>query len=405
MRPLLREALEEHQRALLGPWGTRADESRGRRFREANDPDLFRTPFQRDRDRVLYSTAFKRLAYKTQVYVVHEGDFYRTRLTHTLEVMQLARSLARVLGANEDLVEAIAYAHDLGHSPFGHAGEVELNQLMHDCGGFDHNLQSLRVVDQLERRYREFPGLNLTFETREGLARHYTAYDHPRLPAEFTGTPQPSLEAQIVNLADQIAFCTHDLDDALQAGLLSLRQLSDNPLIKEALRATGLRRTGGVMSAEERALLHRSAVRNLISRLNRDAIAETARRLEASGVASAAAVRNQPEPLVALPAEVEAAFRQLVARLAAEVYDHWAVLTMAEKGRRIIRDLFLRYVEEPRLLPPPVRAAHQAAASEPERRQIICDHIAGMTDRRAANLHAALFDPAERAFAVAATPF
>ncbi|MCL6613861.1 MAG: dNTP triphosphohydrolase, partial [Firmicutes bacterium] len=210
---------EEIERQTLAPYASLSSASLGRRHPE--EPDEYRTAFQRDRDRILYSTAFRRLQYKTQVYVIHEGDAYRTRLTHTLEVMQHARTLARVLRANEDLTEAIALAHDLGHAPFGHGGEEELDRLLAGEGGFEHNRQSLRIVDRLERRYAAFPGLNLCYETREGLARHTTRYDRPPSEPEFAATPFPGLECQIVNLADQLAFCAHDLDDALRSGLLN----------------------------------------------------------------------------------------------------------------------------------------------------------------------------------------
>ena len=221
----VRRISEDIERQVLAPYASLSAASRGRRHSE--EPDEYRTAFQRDRDRILYSTAFRRLQYKTQVYVIHEGDAYRTRLTHTLEVMQHARTLARVLRANEDLTEAIALGHDLGHAPFGHGGEEELNRLLAAQGGFEHNRQSLRLVDLLERRYQAFPGLNLSFEVREGLARHATVYDQPALAEEFAATPYPALECQIVNVADQLAFCAHDLDDALRSGLLTLENLQE----------------------------------------------------------------------------------------------------------------------------------------------------------------------------------
>jgi dGTPase len=221
-----REILEEKERKSLAAYAVKSSESIGRTL-HGNEPDEQRTCFQRDRDRVLYSTAFKRLQYKTQVFVIHEGDFYRTRMTHTLEVAQHARTLARTLQVNEDLCEAIALAHDLGHTPFGHSGEEELNELMKNDGGFDHNIQSLRIVDTLEKRYAAYDGLNLTFEVREGIARHNTPYDNPPLLPEFQKYASPSLESQIVNQADLIAYSCHDLEDAFEAGYATLEQVDD----------------------------------------------------------------------------------------------------------------------------------------------------------------------------------
>jgi dGTP triphosphohydrolase len=219
-----RERLEKIEEENLAPYATKSSQSKGRTL-HGDEPDDYRICFQRDRDRILYTKAFKDLQYKTQVFLISEGDFYRTRLTHTLEVAQHARTLARALGLNEDLCEAISYAHDLGHAPFGHAGEETLNEIMRNDGGFEHNLQSLRVVDLLEKRYQGYDGLNLCYETREGIIRHETAYDNPRVPDEFGQSLMPSLEAQIVNIADPLAYCAHDIEDALNAGYLSVREI------------------------------------------------------------------------------------------------------------------------------------------------------------------------------------
>jgi len=232
----IRERLEEIEERNLAPYAIESSQSIGRTL-HGNEQDDYRVCFQRDRDRVLYSKAFKDLQYKTQVFLISEGDFYRTRLTHTLEVAQHARTLARALRLNEDLCEAISYAHDLGHTPFGHAGEETLNEIMKDDGGFEHNLQSLRVVDILEKRYQDYDGLNLCYETREGIARHETIHDSPEILDEFKQFPMPSLEAQVVNIADPLAYCAHDIEDALNAGYLSMQEIkhSGNHLIDRVL--------------------------------------------------------------------------------------------------------------------------------------------------------------------------
>ncbi|MGQ9778344.1 MAG: deoxyguanosinetriphosphate triphosphohydrolase [Bacillota bacterium] len=377
-----RRISEEIERQTLAPYASFSSASLGRRYPE--EPDEYRTAFQRDRDRILYSTAFRRLQYKTQVYVIHEGDAYRTRLTHTLEVMQHARTLARVLRANEDLTEAIALAHDLGHAPFGHGGEEELDRLLADQGGFEHNRQGLRIVDRLERRYATFPGLNLCYETREGLARHTTRYDRPSSDPEFA-TPFPGLECQIVNLADQLAFCAHDLDDALRSGLLSLEEVAKAapPLIGRILAAVDER--------EPRELRRRLLIRGLIDRLTRAAIEESRRRLEKSGVDSPKAVREYGEPLIALPSEVEREFRALQDFLHHAVYEHPAVRTMVSKGQAVLRALFLKFSEAPELLPRTTQARLAAGEDPPAR--VIGDYLAGMTDRHAVLVYRKIFDP------------
>ncbi|MGE5549704.1 MAG: deoxyguanosinetriphosphate triphosphohydrolase [Bacteroidota bacterium] len=379
----MRRISEDLERQTLAPYASLAADSRGRRYPDA--PDEYRTDFQRDRDRIIYSTAFRRLQYKTQVYVVHEGDAYRTRLTHTLEVMQHARTLARVLRVNEDLTEAIALAHDLGHAPFGHGGEEELNLLLATEGGFEHNRQSLRLVDLLERRYPAFPGLNLTYETREGLARHSTVYDQPDLPDEFAHTPYPGLECQIVNVADQLAFCAHDLDDALRSGLLSLQALCEAGL---ALPAAVL---AAIEIKEPVELRRRLLVRGLIDRLTRAVLRETKRRLEESGVDSPAAVRRHRETMVGLPREEAAELAALNAFLYREVYKHPSVMVMAAKGQAVLRELFHRFLDEPRLLPRSTQARLAEGTDSPAR--VIGDYLAGMTDRHAVLVYQKMIDP------------
>lgn len=400
--PHRREFVELLEERSVQSWGIKSKDARPRRYPEAHDPDPFRTAFQRDRDRIIYSTAFKRMAYKTQVFVVHEGDFYRTRLTHTIEVMQISRTLARAIGANEDLVEAIAYGHDLGHSPFGHAGEEELNRLMAGHGGFDHNLQSLRIVDVLEKKYSAFEGLNLTFETREGLARHHTRYDNPAIPDEFKGWPQPSVEAQIVNVADQLAFSTHDIEDALWAGLITEDRLLDAnlPIVREAFEqaARGARDAGGG-SGFSRGSLERirgEFVRNLIYLLNHDVIRQTMDNIRATGVQSPDDVRALARPVVEFSPEVWGQVQTLQSLLFDEVYNHWTVLMMVEKGKKIVRELFEAFVETPALMSPDSRARYERAETESDRMRVICDYISGMTDRYAMDMYNAMFEPYER---------
>lgn len=379
----IRQQIEENERRILAPYATLAAGSRGRRHPE--EQDEYRTVFQRDRDRILYSTAFRRLQYKTQVYVFHEGDAYRTRLTHTLEVMQHARTLARVLRANEDLTEAIALAHDLGHAPFGHGGEEELDALLREEGGFEHNRQSLRIVDLLERRYASFPGLNLTYETREGLARHSTVYDRPGVADEFSAYPHPSLECQIVNLADQLAFCAHDLDDALRSGLIDLEDLARCGL------GSLLDIEAGARAGQTPELRRRLLVRGLIDRLTRAAIRESSRRLAASGVGSPDELRRCGEPQVGLAREEAEGLQALQVFLHREVYRHPSVMVMVAKGRAVLRELFARFDAAPELLPRSTQA--RLAEGADSRARVICDYLAGMTDRHAVLVYQKMIDP------------
>ena len=354
-------------------------------------PDPYRNCFQRDRDRILYSTAFKRLQYKTQVYVVHEADFYRTRLTHTLEVAQHARTVARALGANEDLTEAIALAHDLGHAPFGHAGEETLNELMKDYGGFEHNLQSLRIVDLLEKRYPNFDGLNLTFETREGIARHNTSYDSPQDLCEFMETPQPGIEAQIVNLSDQIAFVTHDLEDALVANLLSEESLWECQLtLWEEIR-TRLKRDG--VWTGDAQLRRRQLVRHLIELFNVDLIQESKKGLSSQ---TADEIRLARDPVIRLSAAYQQALETLRDFLYRKVYHHPLVLVMVFKGSRLLREMFQLFLAEPRLLPLPTQQRWDLAGDELEQRRVLCDYLSGMTDKYAMETSRKLLDPYEK---------
>jgi len=375
-----REALEAREDRLLAPYAERSAKSRGREYPE--EESRFRTAFQKDRDRVLHTTAFRRLEYKTQVFVALQGDYYRTRLTHTLEVAQVAQSIARPLGLNEDLTETIALSHDLGHPPFGHAGERILDELMRDFGGFDHNQQSYRIVTHLEQRYPGFRGLNLTWEAREGIMKHETAYD---VPSEGLNPGlRPSLEAQIVNLADEIAYSVHDLDDALRSGLLLPAQLSEVPLLLELARELGidLPRLG----EPERRIL----IRELLGLFITAATQATHEALERGSIASVEDVRRAPQPLAQLPASLLGEFRSLRAFLYASFYQHYEVLRQVAKAQQVLEQLFSTYTRHPELLPPQVRQAAELEGRE----RAVCDYLAGMTDRFAVEEYARLFNPA-----------
>jgi dGTPase len=385
-------ALEAH----LAPYAAHSSQSRGRRFFES--PPAARTEFQRDRDRIVHSTAFRRLEYKTQVFVNHEGDLFRTRLTHSLEVAQIARSVARNLRLNEDLVEAISLAHDLGHTPFGHAGQDALNECMRDHGGFEHNLQSLAVVDQLEEHYGAFNGLNLCFETREGILKHCSRENARKLGdlgERFLTGKQPSLEAQIANVADEIAYNNHDVDDGLRSGLITLDQLSEVSLWHshfEAARAE-------YPDIEGRRLIHET-IRRIINTLIVDLIEATSRNLARVRPETLDDVRNAPT-LVAHTDEVAAQAAQLKRFLFKNLYRHYRVMRMANKAKRVVTGLFDAFTDDPRLLPPayqvrlPVaeESANDAAApmNGSSQARLISHYIAGMTDRYALKEYQRLF--------------
>jgi len=365
----------------LAPYAARPDLSRGRRYPEPDAPG--RSAFQRDRDRVVPSSAFRRLEYKTQVFVNHEGDLFRTRLTHSLEVAQIGRAIARQLAVNEDLVEAIALAHDLGHTPFGHAGQDALHECMKEHGGFEHNLQSLRVVDELEERYGGFNGLNLAFETREGILKHCSLENARKLGEvgeRFLHRRQPSLEAQIANLADEIAYNNHDIDDGLRSGLLQLAQLEDVPLF--ARHAREVREQFPEIG--ERRMVNET-VRRMINALIVDLAVETARRIKGAHPTSIDDVR-QAEPLVAFSADVRKEADALKSFLLNNLYRHYRVMRMTTKARRVVTELFRAFHDEPRLLP----LDHQARAAE-DKARAIADYVAGMTDRYAMKEHQRLF--------------
>ncbi len=370
-------SLEAH----LAPYAAHSLQSRGRRY--AEPPPEARTEFQRDRDRIVHSTAFRRLEYKTQVFVNHEGDLFRTRLTHSLEVAQIARSIARNLRLNEDLVEAISLAHDLGHTPFGHAGQDALNECMREHGGFEHNLQSLAVVDELEEHYGAFNGLNLCFETREGILKHCSRENARKLGAlgeRFLNGQQPSLEAQIANVADEIAYNNHDVDDGLRSGLLTIEQLAQVELWQMHYEAA----KRAYPDLEGRRVIHET-VRRIINTLIVDLIDATTRNLVAHAPESLDAVRAAP-PLVAHSEAVAAQAAALKRFLFKNLYRHYRVMRMANKARRVVTGLFDAFTEDPRLLPPAY-----AAADETQQPRLIAHYIAGMTDRYALKEYQRLF--------------
>jgi dGTPase len=381
--------------STLAPYAARAEHSRGRRHAEPA-PEL-RGEYQRDRDRIVHSTAFRRLVYKTQVFVNHEGDLYRTRLTHSLEVAQVARSVARALGLNEPLAEAICLAHDLGHTPFGHAGQDALNECMRELGGFEHNLQSLRVVDELEERYAEFAGLNLTFETREGILKHCSAANARslgELGARFLERRQPSLEAQLANLADAIAYNNHDVDDGIRAGLISIDELRGIAIFRRQYDLVAARYPG----LGARRMVH-EVVRRMIDYLVNDLIGASGASIAAAAPASVEDVRARAQPLLAFSAEVEAEHLELKRYLRQHLYRHYKVLRMTTKAQRVVRELFGAMLGEINLMP----TEHQEAARRLEadggqagRARAVADYIAGMTDRFAILEHRRLFNPAER---------
>lgn len=371
--------------ASLAPYAVSESVSRGRRY--AEPPPHDRTEFQRDRDRIVHSTAFRRLEYKTQVFVNHEGDLFRTRLTHSLEVAQLTRALARSLCLNEDLAESIALAHDLGHTPFGHAGQDALNACMKAHGGFEHNLQSLRIVDTLEQRYAAFDGLNLTFETREGILKHCSkthAAELGDVGARFLENRQPSLEAQLANFADGIAYNNHDLDDGLRSGLITLEQLEGVALFECQRKAV----LALWPTVKGRRLIHET-IRRMVSLMARDLVHTTGQAIARAGPVSLEAVRTAPRLVghsEALTPELHALKRFLHENL----YRHYKVFRMTEKATRIIRDLFEAFMAEPRLLPPQDQAAAQTDTA-----RAVADYIAGMTDRYAIKEHRRLFSVGE----------
>lgn len=383
-----RSTQEKKERLFLAPYAILSENSRGRVHPEEECP--YRTAFQRDRDRVIHSKAFRRLEYKTQVFAYYEGDHYRTRLTHTLEVAQIARSVAQYLGANEDLTHAIALAHDLGHTPFGHAGEHTLHDLMKKNGGFEHNSQSLRVVDVLEARYPEFPGLNLTYETRCGIIRHSTAYDQApeEILSEFMADPNPSLEAQIVNLADEIAYNCHDIEDGLRSGYFDELDLSELDLwnhVSDLLHKK--------YPALDRDTFRYQCIRLLIDMFIRDLVQATEQRLASANFQNPQEIMASEAAAAVFSPQMQFWKQELNRFLHSRFYTHHKILRMQFKANRLLRDLFQEYVHRPSQLPPSVQKRLSENVDHPER--TICDYIAGMTDRFALDEHRKVFLPYE----------
>jgi dGTPase len=379
--------------APLAPYACRPEESRGRLHAEPDSPT--RTAFQRDRDRIIHSTAFRRLQYKTQVFVYHEGDHYRTRLTHSLEVAQIARSISRGLGLNEDLAEALALAHDLGHTPFGHAGEEALDAALKPHGGFSHNDQTLRVLTRLERRYADFDGLNLSWETLEGTVKHNgpLARDHlPTTIAEYVVRHDlelatwPSAEAQVAALADDIAYNNHDIDDGLHAGLFTVKDLADVPLVGPVLADVAARYPG----IDEPRLVHET-IRRVIDRMVTDLLAETRARIVRAGVSHVDGIRALKGPVAAFSEGMRANDRALRAFLMEHMYRHYRVSRMGAKAKRIVRELYDLLYAAPDCLPTEWRQQAEGAGTEGTAR-VVADYIAGMTDRFALDEHYRLFD-------------
>jgi dGTPase len=376
-----RQQLEELEEQHLAPYGIRSRDSKGRKH--AEDEPEYRTVFQRDRDRILHTTAFRRLEYKTQVFINYEGDYYRTRLTHTLEVAQIGRSIARALGANEDLVETITLAHDLGHPPFGHSGERVLAKQMLDFGGFNHNQHSFRIVTEMEKRYPDFDGLNLTWEVLEGIVKHETEYDISDAQ-EFDPALRGHLEAQIANAADELAYTAHDLDDGLRSGMITAEQLSGVSLWEVINESIGRRR---VESLDE--LTRHRLIRRLIGIEVTDLIQSIDRMIRRSGIRTVEALQKLPYNVVGFSEDMHRRNRELKDFLYKNLYNHHRVVRMAVKAEQILKSLFEAYCDEPAILPEHIQEDIVQRGLE----QTICYYIAGMTDRFAIDEYQKLFDP------------
>ena len=380
----VREEIEEQEEKTLAAYAAKSSQTKGRKYQEEDHP--YRSHFQRDRDRIIHSTAFRRLEYKTQVFVNHEGDHYRTRLTHTIEVAQISRSIARALKLNEDLAEAIALVHDLGHTPFGHSGEETLDEIMKDHGGFEHNHQSLRVVDFLEEKYPDFSGLNLTYEVREGIMKHETLYDRP-IPTEFNPRKKATLECQIVNVADEIAYNCHDLDDGLASDVLKEKELNEITLWQDIAREAKKRYLH--LSPSQR---RHQIVRMMINFEVSDLISETNKKIQKHQIKSLEDVRDAGENVISFSNPTGKLNSQLKMFLFDKMYRHYRMIRMADKAKRIIKQLFEVYLDDSDQLPPSFRNK----IKEEDKMQLVCDYIAGMTDRFALQEYKKLFDPFER---------
>ncbi|MEZ4732685.1 MAG: deoxyguanosinetriphosphate triphosphohydrolase [Caldilineaceae bacterium] len=383
-----RAELERREEESLAPYGMRSSASRGRIYPEDEHP--YRTAYQRDRDRIIHTTAFRRLEYKTQVFVYSEGDHYRNRLTHSIEVAQIGRTLARALGGNEDLTEAICLAHDLGHPPFGHVGEATLNELMQKFGGYDHQRQTYRILTELERRYPAHPGLNVTYEVREGVVKHDTDYDVVDA-RDYWPEERGTLECQLSNLADEIAYNTSDMDDGLRSGILNPAAVLALGIAHKVLASLGETLTIDLRDPMTRYRF----IRRMVGLEVTDVITATAQNLEQGRVKTLADLRQLSTNVADYSIEFQQLNGELKHYLFNNFYRHYRVVRMASKAARTLRDLFAAYVQEPLQLPPEIQQRIQTTAGGLER--VVCDYLAGMTDRYAIQEHRRLFDPEERA--------
>ncbi|PIP19835.1 MAG: deoxyguanosinetriphosphate triphosphohydrolase [Candidatus Omnitrophica bacterium CG08_land_8_20_14_0_20_41_16] len=382
---LNQKQIREFENLILAPYAMKSEESKGRAYPEKEHP--YRSNYQRDRDRIIHSAAFRRLEYKTQVFVNHEGDYYRTRLTHTMEVAQIARTIASALRLNVDLTEAIALAHDLGHTAFGHSGEEALNELMSKCGGFNHNLQGLRVVDYLEERYPDFPGLNLTWEVREGIVKHSTAFDTRAKVKEFSKDGAPTLETQIVDIADEIAYDNHDLDDGLTAGLIKESDLT-SLLIWEDINQDIYRKYSNISAQKKKYLI----IRSLINLQVTDLIRQTENNVCSLKLKSYKDAKKLDKKIVTFSDNMLKLRKPLRSFLLERLYHHYRVMRMSIKAKRFISELFKAYIDNPLQLPNEV----QNKIPDDGVKRTVCDYIAGMTDRYALDEYKKLFTPYEK---------
>ncbi|HHT9151744.1 MAG TPA: deoxyguanosinetriphosphate triphosphohydrolase [Candidatus Wujingus californicus] len=382
---LTRKEIELREERELATYAMKSKDSRGRKYPEEEHP--FRSIYQRDRDRIIHSTAFRRLEYKTQVFVNHEGDYYRTRLTHTIEVSQIARIIARALNLNEDLAEAIALAHDLGHTPFGHSGEDALKKLMEGHGGFEHNLHGLRVVDILEQKYPNFPGLNLSWELKESIAKHSTPYNHKSKQTEYNTNEKPLLEAQIVDLADSIAYDNHDLDDGLKAGIIT-----DNDLQTMELWCETQKKVRQIYIIHDNDIVIAQTIKTLIDTEVTDLLENTTSIIKREGIKTVNDVRNHPNLIVSFSPALSEQKKKLQNFLFKNVYQHYRVARMSDKAMRFLEELFMAFINNPKQLP----AEYQKWVEKVGLYQGVCDYVAGMTDRFAQDEYKKLFYPYER---------
>lgn len=382
---MTRKEIESRENRELASYAMKSKDSRGRKYPE--EEHQYRSVYQRDRDRIIHSTAFRRLEYKTQVFVNHEGDYYRTRLTHTMEVSQIARSISRALNLNEDIAEAISLAHDLGHTPFGHSGEDVLKKLMEGHGGFEHNLHGLRVVDILERKYPDFPGLNLSWELKESIVKHKSPYNNTSVTTEYRTNEQPLLEAQIVDKADSIAYDNHDLDDSLKAGIITDDDLQTVDLWRETQKKVKQK-----YAIYDPDIVIAQTIKTLINLEVTDLIENTMSRIQREGVKTVQDVRDYPGLIVSFSASLSEQKKNLQEFLFKNVYQHYRVIRMADKAKRFLEELFVAFIKNPKQLP----IEYQKWIEEAGLYQAVCDYIAGMTDRFAQDEYKKLFYPYER---------